>query len=375
MPANDPVRDLLRRKMLELSEQAASADGSVPSAGMDELNRLARLVEVRDKVLAMDVARWRLAALLLGALVLVSLLLFLRVRETEVELELVASEIGFTLARPQPLTELARLAELRATGLRDVQVSDSALALWASQPDVEPSAIRLATMQRNGSIGTVTLEPIALPERATVRVRESAPGAGANVAVSGVRVPLRVTVHGPVQVDVPNAEPREFAFSTPRSLVLETDSSDASLHLIAAPGAATAFATQLAIERLSLSRIDELQAQGGTTAQEMSTILSGTIFFEALNGQARALRASELLRFDEISGVVRTLRIEDDRVRMQFRGTVRGMRSGWGDAPANLMPSWLDWLRARHGLSLLWGTTLYLFGLAVAALRWWRVRI
>ena len=179
-------------------------------------------------------------------------------------------------------------------------------------------------MQRNGSTGTVTLEPIALPERATVRVRESAPGAGANVAVSGVRVPLRVTVHGPVQVDVPNAEAREFDFSTPRSLVLETDSSDASLHLIAAPGAATAFATQLAIERLSLSRIDELQAQDGTTAHEMSTILSGTIFFEALNGQARTLRASELLRFNEISGVVRTLRIEDDRVRMQFRGTVRG---------------------------------------------------
>jgi hypothetical protein len=37
------------------------------------------------------------------------------------------------------------------------------------------------------------------------------------------------------------------------------------------------------------------------------------------------------------------------------------------------MPTWLEWLRARHGLSLLWGTALYLFGLAVGVLRWWRL--
>jgi hypothetical protein len=39
------------------------------------------------------------------------------------------------------------------------------------------------------------------------------------------------------------------------------------------------------------------------------------------------------------------------------------------------MPTYLEWLRARHGLSLLWGTTLYLFGVIVGALRWWGIRL
>ena len=48
------------------------------------------------------------------------------------------------------------------------------------------------------------------------------------------------------------------------------------------------------------------------------------------------------------------------------------MTSGSGDTRRSLMPTYLEWLQARHGLSLLWGTTLYVFGLVVAALRWWR---
>ena len=36
------------------------------------------------------------------------------------------------------------------------------------------------------------------------------------------------------------------------------------------------------------------------------------------------------------------------------------------------MPTLLDWLRQRQGLSLLWGTALYLFGIVTTFRRWWR---
>ena len=39
------------------------------------------------------------------------------------------------------------------------------------------------------------------------------------------------------------------------------------------------------------------------------------------------------------------------------------------------MPTYLAWLKARHGLYLLWGTTLYLFGLIASLLRWWGLRL
>jgi hypothetical protein len=52
-----------------------------------------------------------------------------------------------------------------------------------------------------------------------------------------------------------------------------------------------------------------------------------------------------------------------------------GMTTGSGEGRRTLMPTYLEWMRARHGVSLLWGTTLYLFGLIAGALRWWGVRL
>jgi hypothetical protein len=37
------------------------------------------------------------------------------------------------------------------------------------------------------------------------------------------------------------------------------------------------------------------------------------------------------------------------------------------------MPTWLDWLKARRGLYLLWGTAIYVFGLIAGVLRWLKV--
>jgi hypothetical protein len=48
------------------------------------------------------------------------------------------------------------------------------------------------------------------------------------------------------------------------------------------------------------------------------------------------------------------------------------MVTGSADNPQNLMPTWLEWLKAQHGLSLLWGSTFYLFGLALTVSRWFK---
>jgi hypothetical protein len=52
---------------------------------------------------------------------------------------------------------------------------------------------------------------------------------------------------------------------------------------------------------------------------------------------------------------------------------VTAVTAGWGENRRSLMPTWLEWLRARHGLSLLWGSTVYIVGLLMGALRWFKV--
>lgn len=366
MSDGDPLRALLHQKIREASESAAR-DGEVPAGQLEEVNRLTRLVEVRDKAFATMPPRWRIATILAATLVLVSLLLFLRVRETQVEMQLVVSEVSFVLTRAQVVTDIMKLAELGASGLRGVQLPEPGLAAPADQ-----KAVRVTALES----GTLTLDPVNLAGGAVVRIdAERSPG-GFRMAVAH-REPttFRATTHGSIRVDLPGSESRDVELPMPRSLVLGSDPAGVTLDLALAKGATAAFSPQVSIRKLDLSRIDEFHAAEGTMTQAVSTILAGTIYLESLNGDARALRPRELLRFSEIRGVMRTLELGDGRLTLAFRGTVRGMRSGWGTKPVTLMPTWLDWLRAQHGLALLWGTTLYLFGLVTAILRWWRVAL
>ena len=378
MRADDPLRELLHRKVREASDEAAKHDGDVPAGELDALNRLARLVEVRDKTIPATAPRWRIAAVLASTLVLVSLLLFLRVRATQVELQLVVSEAGFTLAQRQVVTGIVNLAELGVSGIRDVRVSDAELAQWiAESAREEHGAVRVAAMRGDGdgSSGTVTLNPLSLPAGVGIRIQEGSTPARCRLSLAGAQTTLRTTLHGPVRIALQGAGAREPVLEIPSALLADTEQNEVALDLHFAEESAAAFAPQLSIDKLDVSRIDEFQAPDGTTAQAVSTILAGTLYLESLGGETRTLRPRELLRFDEARGVIRTLQLENGHLTLAFRGTVRGMRSGWGKNPSSLMPTWLEWLRARHGLSLLWAATLYLFGVITAILRWWRISL
>ena len=129
---------------------------------------------------------------------------------------------------------------------------------------------------------------------------------------------------------------------------------------------------QVPIERLAMRRVDEFGDRGLSIVRTVSTIVSGTLFFESLNGLRRPLQSGEALRFERSSGEMRTVQLEPGHLTMGFNGWVSGMKTGSDESPRSLMPTWLDWLRARHGLSLLWGTSVYLFGIGLAVVKWFK---
>jgi len=367
MADDDPLRDTLARKIRQIAEEAAAREGEVPPDQLEALNRLARLIELRDEMFAATPSRWPIVTILAATVVVVGLLLFLRVPETEVEIQALVSETAMTLAQAQTATHTLQLAELGASGLHDIQQVDEELVGWVKSPQNQ-SAVRVAA---EGS-GTITLNPLNLPAGVELGIDAEHSPDQYRLVLRDAATILRATMQGAVRIDIPGAGQRMLNFAIPRPLLLETDPQEVTLDLRRAARSSAVFAPQLAIEKLTLSRIDEFQGPDGATPQTVSTILSGTIYLESLNGERRVLRPRELLRFDDIRGVIRTLEMRDGGLLLAFRGKVRGMRTGWGDNPVDLMPTWLEWLKARHGLSLLWGTTLYLFGLGAAIVRWWR---
>jgi len=110
----------------------------------------------------------------------------------------------------------------------------------------------------------------------------------------------------------------------------------------------------------------------GLPVREVSTILSGSIYLEELNGQELKLRSGEAIRFEGSRGEIDVLDFKDDQIVVQFHGSVKGMTAGSSEVGRSLMPTWLEWLKARRGLYLLWGTAIYLYGLVVGAMRWLR---
>lgn len=144
------------------------------------------------------------------------------------------------------------------------------------------------------------------------------------------------------------------------------------IDFIPEPAVKRKFSRQLLVDSLSLFSIDEQVDIEKTIVKRLSTILSGTLYFEALGGKKQVLRSGQELRFDYSAGEIRTITLEDGSIHLAFHGNVRGMSTGSSNNRISLMPTYLEWLSARHGLSLLWGTTLYLFGLLYGVWKWWK---
>src|SRR5216684_5224039 len=88
------LRALLAKATEQAAEAAVNGSAPVPADRLEELGRLARLIELRKAAVAVPTRRWPMALLALGTLVLVSLLLFVRLSTAEVELDLRVSQLS-----------------------------------------------------------------------------------------------------------------------------------------------------------------------------------------------------------------------------------------------------------------------------------------
>jgi len=364
-PKIEETRELLYRKLKELGTKALSANGQIAAEDTEALGRLARLVEIHEVARPRRHNRFPVAAALVLTISVVSTLLFGRRRETEVELDANVSEVGFTLPQRQLLTHPAQLAELGASGLIRIELP---LVSRAKAPPGEASSttIRLSVAPAEGRTGSITLGDIMVPEDTSVWLRATSVPHQYRLSLSRLSTVIRVTVHGNVQI---GAKPSSFP--TPKTVLLNPDPGGVDLDLIFQDRGRVLLSPQLLVKDLRLFRHDTLIEGGQTVARTVSTVQGGALYFEEINGRERRLRSGDGIRFGWSHGMLRTAQMDDGHVRVQFRGRVRGMSTGAVESRTDLMPTLLEWLSARHGLVLLWGTTLYGCSLIIGILRWW----
>jgi hypothetical protein len=365
------LRRLVQTRSAAMTESALRS-GRVSPEEIQELDRLSRLLELQSKPDPGRAIRFPHVAAILGStLLVVSMLLFARVRETAIELEIQATQVSFELADKQMLWERLALERLGASGLTRIELPD----LARGEADILDSGdeggqaigvVAVADGDRHGSVGLTHIVPAA---RTHVTLGRTDLPREYRLTLVNPHLDLDVGVHGPVLVSAAGPQPVDFL--NPRAIRLEAGSGAVDLDMTFRDLAHPGVIPQISVATLSVARVAEHPDDVSVT-RRLSTIASGTLFFESLNGQQRTLRAGEALRFRAARGEIRALRLGSDHLTLNFQGRVRGMETGSLDNPHDLMPTWLDWLRAQHGLSLLWGSTFYLFGVALTVARWVR---
>lgn len=369
------LRQLLLQKAKTLSDQAIDKRGQVSVEELESLERMDRLVNVvKTAQPEQRPKRWLLPVLLLTTLLMVSILLFARVSETEIELDVTLSEVTFTLSKQQVLTETMQLSRLGVAGLQEIRLprtrSQDRQTINASADGKTNLHILIVPIKESAS--SLSLATLLLPAGSRLGIQPFDLPLHYRLFLKSPSVELRAEVDGTMQIALPGRMPEKFDFASPKAIIMRTDSQFVDL-MLSFPEASKPgnFLSQLLADDLTLFRIDEFVDQKHTLVRKVSTILSGTLYYESLNGKERLLRASEALCFEQSRGEIRTIQLHNDHISLKYFGRVRGMQTGSGANQRSLMPTYLEWLSARHGLSLLWGTTLYFFGLIVGVLRWW----
>jgi hypothetical protein len=146
--------------------------------------------------------------------------------------------------------------------------------------------------------------------------------------------------------------------------VIPTDSTSVDFTLATLPYELLDF--KVPLESLSFKEVRTREGLEQPYVDLVSTLKQGSLYIESLN-KTYDLRSGQNLTFDTITdGFITSLQLlENNQLKLQFRGTVSHLKTGYPDNPIDLMPTSWAWLQSRElallALSTLW--TLFTFAL------------
>ena len=372
-PLQHRLREMLRAQAEALQDNAIRSGGQVSSEQLESLQRLVALVEIGDRAQPKP-SRDRLSLIVAVAatLLILSILLFERRDSTEIELEAEVDQLSFVVPAQELFSESLNVSALGASGLSRIQLprAYNQEARTLTSPQSSALDVVLAATTDSKAQGEMNLPDLVLPGKTHLWLQKTTLPRQYRLTLEGTALDLRANVSGTVQVSLAGGTSQQLTFVSPKPVIFESGQRSVNLDLTLSSLPHTISAMPMRIEDFSLLRVEDRQGPGGAPVRLVSTILSGSIFFDELNGEELKLRPREAIHLEHAEGEISFLQLKDDRMAVQFHGRVRGMRTGSIETGRSLMPTWLEWLKARRGLYLFWGACIYVLGLIAGFLRW-----
>jgi hypothetical protein len=360
---------LLRRVRIE----SEHLEKEVLKAGRLDTDVLEKLVVLRDfeerlvkSIPKPSATPW--IAFVLGTVALVALLQWLRCSQTELTAKLTVSAVDVELSGEGEVELPRKPSSVTATGFESLEVPNAEGAPTTVSPSQDtPLEVRLLP----NPAAKVVLKPIHADDRNTLGMTFVEPGAVA-FRVGGPSTDFQASLLHKVELRTP--EYRGENDYAEAAVVLGRSSSDFGLDVTAQSWGRCVICTPVRVRTATF--VEARRDSGLDAVRKLSSIRDGKLYFTAV-GAEYDLRDGETLRlsFPESSVTeVVSLGVQPDEemFELEIHGYADVVEVGSTTNPVDARPTWLEWLRSRHGPALVWATCVWVFGAFAVVRRWTR---
>lgn len=359
------MRPLIEKEIDQLTSDALS-QGEMTEEAARRLKQLSDLETSIPKPPAHPARRWPLILLLFGIFLIPGLMISLRVPKVEVQISVLVSEVAWLQQQSGEVLPPLKLASLYVSSFSTISLP---LTREIPAEDLVDAPVSFAVSE--GASGQVSLDAIHAESGVRVALARAPAGTGATVYLSGVETSAKIVLAGVISVKSGNnmKEERDFGRGRPAS-ARASDTTNLGLDMRFEGEPDVHFPAHIMISDLSLNRVEEADIKG--KRRSVSTVLSGEIYNESMNGSSYKLRKSEWLTLEGVNGELRSMQMTERGIQFDYHGEVTGIEVGSNNNRRSLMPNWLEWFGARHSVKMLWGAFIWLTTTLFGVIKWWK---
>jgi len=382
-PKSKAVEQMLDRAITELlAEIAGSLSGEPQHVDPQKLDLVERLQRVRQALPPAPIPPrkpWSLLAIGIGVLLIAGALLFLPLPHTEVEVEASTGEVAFHVPRNSTLLDGLSVQDLTVARADSISASDipALTEHLAGKPFLKITRGN-DRCSPGASRPDLSLGALSVPAGSLIRIQKSPDSPQARISFSqggGQTKEILISVDGPFRLA---GSEQCMEVAAPQSITVSGEDLELTFTVMdrssASPAPLAAILPNLEIDGISFERPEARSLEASGIGRPLSMLTQGSVWLYDLGDAERKLRRGQPLSLTGARGLLRTLEIGEKGISVDFSGTVKDLRAGFGESARSLMPTLLEWVRANPKISLMWGAVVWLAG-AIPALLSWRKKL
>ena len=362
------LRDIISEKAKSIRNKILKTE-KVESAEYEEITRLDKVIKIYEETKPKR-RKWLKIALLTAIIVAVTVSLFIKIKKTQVQMNLTTTRLEFSLTDEVMIADAILVQELGIGELSKIDFPRSAKQENIKIKNSEEGSftVKIYGSGEGSQKGFITLINMHVPQKTRITLSSSEVENQYRLHLElppDERMEIKATTRGNVFLDS-FGKIIDISSSRPKSLTLHSATNQVDIDIEPFSNSPVTFLPLPCANDLSFCREEIIDFKENKVVT-ISDIISGTLNISALKNEEYKFHKKEILQFKKIDGKIRALQLSDDKIMLNFAGEAEGITTGMNQS---LMPSWLEFGSAHHRLKLLWAAVIFLFGLGRAVLKW-----